>query len=183
VTEPETEQLMSLVDDQLRLLGGGFGVEIVLAFPVNGGTLDEPVIASAGSKDRVRVQPAQVFRYAIRRRAQAIVLGHNHPRDTGPSEADRAVTRRLVAAGSVLGIPLLAHVVAEPHMIHELVSDRSLCRDADGSADRSAPGTSRPDTIGGDEPLRRPWRARAAAPDGCGAARTAQLPRSRVARG
>lgn len=129
MTEPEVEYLMNLVDHRLRLLGGSFGVEIVLAFPVIGAVLDEPIIASAGTKDRVRVQPAQVFRYSIRRRAQAVVLGHNHPADTGPSEADRAVTRRLVAAGQLLGIPLLAHVVTEPHMLHELVSDRSLCRD------------------------------------------------------
>lgn len=126
--DPEVDQLMKLVAHQLRLLGDGFGVEVALAFPVIGGALDEPVIASAGSEDSVRVQPARVFRYAIRRRAEAVVLGHNHPADTGPSEADRAVTRRLVAAGHVLGIPLLAHVVTEPHTIHELVSDRSLRR-------------------------------------------------------
>lgn len=125
----EVDQLMKLVDHQLRLLGVGFGVEIALAFPVIGDSLDEPVIASAGSADRVRVDPAQVFRYAIRRRARAVVLGHNHPVDTGPSEADRAVTRRLVAAGHVIGVPLLAHVVTEPHMVHELISDLSLRRE------------------------------------------------------
>ncbi|MGH3625489.1 MAG: JAB domain-containing protein [Sciscionella sp.] len=127
--ETDTTGLVAAVADQLWLIGGGFGVEVVLAFPVIGDILDEPVIASAGTRDRVRVEPAQVFRYAIRRRAGGVVLGHNHPADTGPSAADHAVTRRLVSAGHVLGIPLIAHVVAEPGVVHDIVSGRSWNRD------------------------------------------------------
>lgn len=112
------------VDRQLRRMSSGFGVEIVLAFPMVGGALGLPVIASAGGYDRVRVTPGRVFRYAIRCGASGVVVGHNHPADTGPSDADRAVTRRLVSAGMVLGIPLLAQVVSEPGGWHEIVAGR-----------------------------------------------------------
>ena len=41
-----------------------------------------------------------------------MILVHNHPSgDPRPSEEDRAVTRQLVEAGRVLGIPVLDHVV------------------------------------------------------------------------
>lgn len=111
------------VDGRLRQMTEGFGVEIVLAFPVIDGELDLPVIASAGSYDRVRITPDRAFRYAVRRGASGLVVAHNHPVDSGPSKPDRAVTRRLVSAGLVLGIPLVAHVVTEPSTVHELVSD------------------------------------------------------------
>lgn len=114
----------------------GFGVELVLAYPVLGDHLDLPIIAAAGRRDRVRVRPSQVFRHAIRRGATGVVVAHNHPIGSGPSEADLAVTRRLVSAGMVLDLPLLAHVLAEPTQVHELVSARSWPRR--GAVERQA---------------------------------------------
>ena len=44
--------------------------------------------------------------------AAVIVLVHNHPSgDPAPSAEDRAVTRQLAEAGTVLGIPVLDHIV------------------------------------------------------------------------
>ena len=41
-----------------------------------------------------------------------MILAHNHPSgDPAPSPQDRAVTRRVAAAGDLLGIPLLDHLV------------------------------------------------------------------------
>jgi len=41
-----------------------------------------------------------------------VILVHNHPSgDPTPSPADREVTRQLVEAGRVLGIPIRDHVV------------------------------------------------------------------------
>ncbi|MDQ3152147.1 MAG: hypothetical protein M3R63_10655 [Actinomycetota bacterium] len=71
------------------------------------------------------VRPDRVFRHAIRLGATGVVLSHNHLRDTGPSDADHAVTRRLVAAGHLLGVPLLASVVVEPSATHDLVSNHT----------------------------------------------------------
>ena len=58
------------------------------------------------------VDPRQVFRPAVAFRAHALVLAHNHPSgDPTPSAQDREVTRRVGAAGRILGIALLDHLV------------------------------------------------------------------------
>ena len=41
-----------------------------------------------------------------------MVLGHNHPSgDTSPSPEDLAITTRIAAAGNVIGIELIDHVI------------------------------------------------------------------------
>jgi DNA repair protein RadC len=58
------------------------------------------------------VHPREVFQEAVVSRAAALVLFHNHPSgDPEPSVEDLALTRRLVAAGSLMGIEVLDHVV------------------------------------------------------------------------
>jgi DNA repair protein RadC len=54
----------------------------------------------------------EVFGEAIRGRATAIVVAHNHPSDNlQPSGDDQDVTRRLRQAGELLGIKLLDHLI------------------------------------------------------------------------
>ncbi len=110
------------IEERARLIGDGFGVEVALVWPLTGDAVGQELIVAAGTSDRVTVRPDRVFRHAIRLGATGIVLSHNHLRDTGPSDADRAVTRRLVAAGHLLGVPLVASVVIEPSATHDLVS-------------------------------------------------------------
>ena len=53
-----------------------------------------------------------VFREAVAARAAAVILFHNHPSgDPSPSRDDVAVTRQLIAAGTLLGIQVVDHVV------------------------------------------------------------------------
>lgn len=54
----------------------------------------------------------EVFKGAILNNSAAVVLVHNHPSgDPTPSRADLEITGRLRAAGDLLGIPVLDHVV------------------------------------------------------------------------
>jgi DNA repair protein RadC len=54
----------------------------------------------------------EVFRDAVRRQAAAIVVAHNHPSgDPTPSTDDLRITADLVAAGRLLDVELLDHVV------------------------------------------------------------------------
>jgi DNA repair protein RadC len=70
------------------------------------------IMASRGTLTASLVHPREVFRPALREGAAALVVVHNHPSgDPGPSHEDREVTRRLVQAGALLGVPLLDHVV------------------------------------------------------------------------
>jgi len=58
------------------------------------------------------VHPREAFRPAIREAAAAVLFLHNHPSgDPTPSAEDRRTTDRLRAAGELLGIPVLDHVV------------------------------------------------------------------------
>jgi DNA repair protein RadC len=67
---------------------------------------------STGSLTASVVHPREVFKPAIVGNAAAIVCAHNHPSgDPTPSKEDRALTTRLVAAGRLLGISVLDHIV------------------------------------------------------------------------
>ncbi len=69
-------------------------------------------VVSTGGLSSAPVHPREVFGRAVRAGAAAVVLAHNHPSgDPQPSEDDRRVTERLRAAGELLGIELLDHVV------------------------------------------------------------------------
>jgi DNA repair protein RadC len=69
-------------------------------------------MVALGTANSVEVHPRDVFRLAIKRNAVAVIVAHNHPSgDPEPSSDDRALTERLTAAGRVLGIPLLDHLV------------------------------------------------------------------------
>jgi DNA repair protein RadC len=67
---------------------------------------------SAGILDGSLIHPREVFVAAIRERAAAVILVHNHPSgDPAPSVQDREATQRLRAAGGLLGIPVVDHVI------------------------------------------------------------------------
>ena len=69
-------------------------------------------LVSEGTLTTSLVHPREVFRPAVRESAAAVVVVHNHPSgDPEPSLEDVEVTRRLIEAGRLLGIPLLDHVV------------------------------------------------------------------------
>jgi len=67
---------------------------------------------SRGTLTSAPVHPREVFGPALRAGAAAVVVVHNHPSgDPEPSAADLDVTRRLAAAGQLVGVPLLDHLV------------------------------------------------------------------------
>lgn len=69
-------------------------------------------VLSVGTLDASIVHPREVFRAAASAGAAALVLFHNHPSgDPTPSEDDVALTKRLVRAGDLMGIPVLDHVI------------------------------------------------------------------------
>ncbi len=67
---------------------------------------------SEGSLTMSIVHPREVFNFAVRESAAAVIFLHNHPSgDPQPSAEDRELTTRLVAAGNLLGIRVLDHLV------------------------------------------------------------------------
>ena len=67
---------------------------------------------SQGSLTASVVHPREVFNIVVRESAAAVIFLHNHPSgDPHPSDEDHVLTRRLIAAGEVLGIRVLDHII------------------------------------------------------------------------
>lgn len=67
---------------------------------------------SRGTVTATLVHPREVFGPALRMSSAAVIVVHNHPSgDPEPSVDDVEVTRRLIEAGRMLGVPLLDHVI------------------------------------------------------------------------
>ena len=67
---------------------------------------------SVGTINSTIVHPREVFKGAIKRSANAIMLVHNHPSgDPTPSEEDIKITRRLAEVGQIVGIQVLDHII------------------------------------------------------------------------
>ena len=65
-----------------------------------------------GNVSSALVRPAEVFRDAVRQNAPSLIVVHNHPSgDPSPSPDDIHLTKLLVAAGDLLNIEVLDHVV------------------------------------------------------------------------
>ena len=107
VTSPRT------VAELLLPLYGSLGVEqfgIVLLDTKH--RVLRTVVVSIGTLDASIVHPREVFREAASAGAAAIVLFHNHPSgDPEPSQDDVVLTRRLMAAGVLMGIDVMDHVI------------------------------------------------------------------------
>jgi len=67
---------------------------------------------SVGTLNASIVHPRDVFKVAIKRNCNSIILIHNHPSgDVEPSAEDVNLTRRLIDAGNLLGIFILDHII------------------------------------------------------------------------
>jgi DNA repair protein RadC len=67
---------------------------------------------ASGGIHGLHVSPRDALRVVLREAASCFVLVHNHPSgDPTPSDEDRAFTRAACLAATVVGIPMLDHVV------------------------------------------------------------------------
>jgi DNA repair protein RadC len=71
-----------------------------------------PLKLYQGSVNEASVRIAELFREAVRANAVGVILVHNHPTgDPTPSAADVALTAEVVAAGKLLDIKVLDHLI------------------------------------------------------------------------
>lgn len=67
---------------------------------------------SVGTLNASLVHPREVFLSAVKHHSSSLILVHNHPSgDPQPSREDIAVTKRLLDAGEIMGIPVVDHLV------------------------------------------------------------------------
>ncbi|MDQ6984936.1 MAG: DNA repair protein RadC [Candidatus Dojkabacteria bacterium] len=87
--------------------------EHLLAFYLDvGNNLIKRELISIGNLTESLVHPREVYEPAIRHSAFSLLIVHNHPSgNIEPSNEDVRVTKALIEAGNILGIPLLDHVI------------------------------------------------------------------------
>jgi DNA repair protein RadC len=67
---------------------------------------------SLGLVDSCPAHSREIFRAAILDGATNVILAHGHPSgDPSPSAEDLRITKQLIEAGKLLGIPVLDHVI------------------------------------------------------------------------
>lgn len=67
---------------------------------------------SIGSLDKSIVHPREVFKQAIQVLAARVIVAHNHPSGSlQKSKEDKKITQRLAAAGDLLGIEVIDHLI------------------------------------------------------------------------
>jgi DNA repair protein RadC len=69
-------------------------------------------VITIGTATETLAHPREIFREVIRQGATRLIVAHNHPSGSvEPSPEDIALTRQLLSAAQVLGIPLLDHLI------------------------------------------------------------------------
>lgn len=95
------EEMRLLDYESVRVISVNTRYKFLAVDEISNGTLNSSVF-----------HPREAFRHAIGRQAYGVILVHNHPSgDPTPSKADRDVTRQLKAAGDVLQIEVLDHII------------------------------------------------------------------------
>lgn len=65
-----------------------------------------------GTVDYCPFHPRDIFRFAYRHNASALIVAHNHPSGVAePSDRDRLETERLLAAAELLQVPVVDHLI------------------------------------------------------------------------
>ncbi|MCA9902960.1 MAG: DNA repair protein RadC [Anaerolineae bacterium] len=95
------QDMAYLVQEHVRVLLLDSGGRVVAISTIYIGTLNASV-----------VRVAEVYREAIARNCPALILAHNHPSgDSAPSPEDVELTRALAAAGDLLDIKFVDHLI------------------------------------------------------------------------
>lgn len=69
-------------------------------------------VITIGTATETLAHPREIFREVIRHGATRFIVAHNHPSgNVDPSPEDLSLTRQLLAAAQVLGLPLLDHLI------------------------------------------------------------------------
>jgi len=89
-------------------------------------------IVSIGLVNRTVVHPREVFWFAIKDMAVAVIIGHNHPSgNLTPSPEDIDISKRLIRAGEILGIEVLDHILVSKTGFKSFVAEGLIATNLD----------------------------------------------------
>jgi len=79
---------------------------------------------STGGVSGCIADPKIIFATALKARASGIIVSHNHPSgNLQPSNADIAITEKLVAGGKYLDVSVLDHLIITPHAYYSFADE------------------------------------------------------------
>lgn len=82
-------------------------------------------MVSVGTLNRCIIHPREIYAEALKERAAAIILAHNHPSgNSEPSKNDVEITKQLHEASLILGIHLLDHIIISSSDYYSFVENR-----------------------------------------------------------
>lgn len=71
-----------------------------------------------GTIDGASVYPREVVKAALQHNAAAVIFAHNHPSGVAePSQADQAITKRLIEALLLVDVRVLDHLVVGEQVV------------------------------------------------------------------
>jgi DNA repair protein RadC len=84
-------------------------------------------VITIGLVNKTQIHPREVFADALADRASAIIVAHNHPSGSlQPSPEDIRITGQLKEAGTILGVPLLDHIIFSSRGYYSLAEHNDL---------------------------------------------------------
>ena len=137
---PEERPIVTSPEDVVALLGTDLArleqeeLRVLLLNTKN--QLQAGTTVYRGSINATQVRVGEILRDAARRNCPALIAVHNHPSgDPSPSRDDLEMTRALVAAGALLDIDVLDHIIIGAGGRHiSLRGEGLLTTDADAEA-------------------------------------------------
>ncbi|MDO4661767.1 MAG: DNA repair protein RadC [Tissierellia bacterium] len=82
-------------------------------------------LVSVGDLNSTIANPREIFKPAVKKSANSIILCHNHPSgDPTPSLNDKMLTKRLTEAGEILGIQVLDHIIIGQNKYFSIIENR-----------------------------------------------------------
>ena len=98
--------------------------EFWVLFLNNSNKVISKIQLSKGGISGTIVDARLIFRLALENRATGLILCHNHPSgNLQPSEADKEITRRIKAAGEILDVKILDHLIITETKYYSFVDE------------------------------------------------------------
>jgi DNA repair protein RadC len=98
----------------LRPLAQHLRHEVALVLPGDADPDEGSELVAVGDARSVALTPADALSTVLRRGWASYLLVHTHLDDEPPSVDDIRVTRRLVSASHLVGVPLVGHLILGP---------------------------------------------------------------------
>lgn len=95
-------------------------------------------IVSIGTLTGTLACGREIYKAAVIKSANAIILCHNHPSENrNPSKADIDLTEKMVQAGNFLGIPLMDHIIVTTNCGYYSFADEGLIKTSEKDSENT----------------------------------------------